>query len=700
MKCLKYILPIFLLFSIDAKAQLVDSVAIQKSLAAPPKIELAILGRQYNDSIYLRWAISDPELWMEARKNGFTLETLSLNEDGTINPGANNKTIIKPWTLEEWKQRSNRKDSLSAFAAQLLYGSDGIESGTSDFDRAVFEEDLKINRHAMALMIADRSFHVAEGLALGYKMAKPSGSQHFFRVQLNSSKTPIKGSFLIDKNIADSKAILAPFIEARVGDENITLYWDAAFKGLSGFYIEAKRTGEDYRQINNLPFYPIRKSGLEALVQTEITYDINVPNYVEYTFRIRGFNAFGMLSEYSNEIKINARDKNPPPAPLGVIVEESGSTGLKISWKQPSFDNAIKGYYISRSENMEGPFVPLNEDLIAPNSTHYFDRSFNAGLANFYTVSVVDTAQNIGTSLPVLAVLSDNIPPATPTGFSAKIDTQGIVEFKWNMGSEPDLMGYVIYYANDPEHAFIPITGGYISDTMYTDSIDLKNLTEKIYYQIAAYDYHRNPSKISKVYELKKPDLIPPVAPIVYNYAVTDSTIYLAWHPSSSKDVAKTILYRKLASDKKWSELVKLKPSVSSYTDSKTIAGKWYEYQLVALDDDGNTSFPSFPIKARPYYKASKEVIRLYGKYDATNGNITLNWSDAEPSDTSFFYNLYRKSDKDSGLKLYKRIAGTANSFIDSRLKTSNQYEYKIVKITSGSRILADSKPINIEIKK
>lgn len=133
---------------------------------------------------------------------------------------------------------------------------------------------------------------------------------------------------------------------------------------------------------------------------------------------------------------------------------------------------------------------------------------------NYYIVSAMDTAGNAAPSVPAYVIMTDTIPPDKPKGLFGKIDSSGIVHLTWKLGNEKDLMGYLVYAANDLKHTFVPVTKDFIADSTFTDSITLKTLTREIYYEIVAFDKNRNPSHYSDALELKRPDKIAPVAPV------------------------------------------------------------------------------------------------------------------------------------------------------------------------------------------
>ena len=165
--------------SVPDKSKKVNPITMQKVKPAdtlPRQHNLQLLARYYGDSVVLRWAPSKATLWEFANKAGYIIVRFEID-----NKKMNLKTRqiltslpIKPWTLNEWKEKANRSDSLAAACAQILYGKSKAQlpqkgkNKNINLKEALNEKYELENRHAFALFLADQSSFLASGLGLRF----------------------------------------------------------------------------------------------------------------------------------------------------------------------------------------------------------------------------------------------------------------------------------------------------------------------------------------------------------------------------------------------------------------------------------------------------------------------------------------------------------------------------------------------------
>ena len=177
--------------------------------------------------------------------------------------------------------------------------------------------------------------------------------------------------------------------------------------------------------------------------------------------------------------------------------------------------------------------------------------------------------------------------------------------------------------------------------------------------------------------ELKKPDVVPPTAAVMNDYKVTEEGIELQWVPSSSEDLAKTVLYRMDGRSNVWKEVAsyKVNQKKSSYTDTTGLrAGDTYTYSLLCFDEDGLQSKRSLPIKVRyADFKSRQPVNTISAKPDEKT--IFVNWN--YPVKGEYRFVLYRAVNG-SSFDSYKSLEGHVTTFTDKDVKKGAKYEYSV----------------------
>ncbi|MDA3953468.1 MAG: hypothetical protein PF485_07460, partial [Bacteroidales bacterium] len=419
-------------------------------------------------------------------------------------------------------------------------------------------------------------------------------------------------------------------------------------------------------------------------------------NYKPYLYRIAGITSFADVSPWSRPVKAMGRDRTPPEIPRiisSVVINDDND--VKISWEIDKITPDMKGFFVGRGANVTGPFMPLHKNALANNKTEYIDKNAVVDGKNYYVVVSVDTAKNISQSMPAYVVMKDNDPPAKPLGLQGDIDTTGVVKLWWPKGEEPDLNGYRVYYSNHKTGEFYPLTGT-IRDTTFSDFINLRTLDELIYYRIVAVDMNLNNSKYSDILELRKPDKVKPVAPVFKTYKVTDTSVYVSWIPSSSKDAVKQILYKR-EPEKEWQAYKEFENDIITFTDNQVSKEKIYEYSLVAIDDAGLASEHSKFLVIRIYNTGVQtQVSNFKAELADDEKSVILAWEYDESSDCTFL--IYRAYNG-GGLQMFASANKGSKQYIDKNIALKGTYTYAIKAINKNGNKSTLSDNVKVEIK-
>jgi fibronectin type 3 domain-containing protein len=684
--------------SLLMKAQL-SNQPVKNSTYSPKKLKpsmdtmahnrnLHVIARFYGDSVVLRWAPSDPALWDFANKAGYMIVRMEVKNKkvNTSSREVLSTMPIKPWTLKEWKLRANRNDSLAAACAELLYGKSKVEIQQKGKNKGInLNEALNKNyelqnKHGLVLFLADQSAFLAQGLGLRFTDKNIiKGKTYAYAVYALTDPKIVKSDtsgVLI--NTAETYTIPEmPNVTIEELDRKVKFTWNRQMASMyfSGYYYERSEDGgKTFKQLNKRPYNQLTNEKAPTSKTTMELNDSLPKNYKRYYYRITGITPFGDKGKPTPTLLVMGRDRIPPSPPIKISAKNLKDNAVKIIWTKKIIEPDFIGYLIGRSDKASGPFVPLTLQPLPVNTSEYIDKEAIPHGTNYYIVSAIDTAGNAGSSIPAYVIMTDTIPPAKPTGLSGKIDTSGIVHIKWRLGKEPDLFGYMVYYANNAGHTFTPVSKDFLVDTTFTDSITLKTLTKNIYYKVVAFDKNRNPSIFSDALELKRPDKVPPVTPVFNDFFVTDTSVTLRWANSSSNDVVLQILYRR-EKGKTWEQYVKLERIANSYVDYKVRKQTWYEYSIEAIDDAGLHSQKSFPLNVRVYDSGKRPKIQNFIVKKTIDGkSLTLSWK--YPEKGNFWFVLYRSVDgKD--LMTYKNIPSGQLSFTDDGIKKGT-YQYSI----------------------
>lgn len=650
-------------------------------------VAMHLVARHYGDSIVLRWAPGGSAMWLLANTDGYCLRRQAFRRDekNVFNLLDSSTTIVKPWSMEQWAaQIQATDDSLAVLAAGMLYGETRAFGGKT---KGVSMEDIlqkyteQQNRFVFALMAADQSPVAAEGL--GWRYADRSvekGLYYLYTVHPVGEKAAARmdtGRVLMDdKKIHVPQPF--PAITAIPGDRVIHLFWPEGDlinnQSYSAYVVERSADGIHFERLHHRPLIPDRKR--EEGLPKPIRYDDSVAvNYRTYTYRVSGLSAFGDLSPPSPPLAVMAVDLTAPSSPVITEIGTTSEGAIHLTWEKPDMEGDMRGFVVGRATNMEGPYEPLTEELLPPDTRRFTDTQPHGGAPNFYIVAAVDTAGNPGRSLPAYHAVDDHTPPDRPTGLDGQIDSTGRVFLHWRWNREKDLVGYRVFFSNSGRGVFAPATGHMLSDTLFVDSTSLRTLSRHLYYKVIAYDRNMNASEPSDILKLERPDTIPPMPALIHDFSIGRRGVTLHWHPSASGDAARQHVLRQADSTGAWRLLAQLPPGDTLFTDTTVASGMRYAYAIETFDRGGLSSGRSFPLRAYVHRSTAGNGIH---ELEAVlqEERIMLRWK--APEQQVNFYILYR-SMGDDGMRLAGNIPGDQSGYTDRAGTSGTRYAIKAV---------------------
>jgi len=654
---------------------------------------LYIKGTANKNGILLRWAVDNPVAWKLTNQYGFELVRYTVLRDGQVLKTPERKVLnttpVKAQPLDAWESIV-KNDQYAAIIAQAIYGKDFEVSGNTGnkgVAAIVSQSAEQEQRFAFSLYAADNSFPAAKMAGWGWEDNTARASEKYlYRIYSLAPQHKLKidtGGVYIGMN--DYEQLPKPGdVGAVFGDKSVMLSWEhEAYKAYYNSWIVEKSVdkGLNYKRATDLPVTNINEKDNKP--SPRIYYMDSLPdNETTVLYRVRGISPFGEVGPPSEPASGKGKHllKYVPNIRSNSIDEKGVAT---ITWE---FDEAgnkfIKGFRLNQAPTASGPYKVVLDNIAPENRSLVFA---NLSATNYFTLSAVAKDGATTTSFPVLVQPVDSIPPAAPTGLSAMIDSNGIVTLKWDKNKESDLLGYAIFRGNNPGEEMSALTDSVYRNNMYRDSVVVKSLNKKVYYAVKALDHRYNQSPFSAILEAKKPDIVPPAAPIFTGYSVKNDTVYLAWARSADEDVADHLLYRKAGLDKstKWDLISHVTAKgVYGYSDADIIGGTTYSYVITAKDSSGLESVPVQPVTVKVPVTPSASRIKGFNAYaDRDQRNIRISWGAVNPK--AIEYQLY-KAEKDQPVSLWKVVNGDAKSIIDEQVKINTIYKYGIRVVSAG----------------
>ncbi len=666
---------IILIISILCLSFVSNAQPAKKPVKADNTVHLVLRTRYTGAEVRLRWAPDRAGAWTLLNRSGYLLERMEIQKGVQTRWVKVSPQTIKPEPVDNWKRFATPPNKNALIAAQAIYGKKFTITGNASMgDKA----DELTNRYSFTLLAADLSFEAAQAAGLGFidKTAQ-SGKSYVYRV-LSAEK--LNNYAPIDTAVAvvDTKQIeklAKPVWQAPIeGEHHIDLRWDKGFHSylFTAYYVERSTDGRAYQRLNKEPYINMDS---DVADKTNFIYTDSVSaNYQPFYYCLVGITEFGEQSPASEPIKAIGRDKTPPPSPFNLKTRSLGGRRVEITWEERPVTD-LQGFYIGRSKNSLENYSPLFDKPLPPTARRYIDERAETDTTNYYIVAAIDTSQNAAASLSTFARIVDSIPPAKPVGLAAKIDNKGVVRLAWRKNREADIKGYIVSVANQSDHIFTTLVKSAIADTVFRYTIQLKTLTEKIYYQVKAVDMNDNTSAPSDILEVGKPDIVPPSAPIFDGFEVKPTGVLLKWVASSSRDVVKHIIYRREAGQKSFEELGSVEKNATfSFLDNTVQANKTYDYMVVAEDDaELQTQCPKTLSVKIPEFTSRAGVQGFKAQYDITKKQVNISWQN--PTTAGAFVVLYRADEGGAFLTLVAPPKGSA-SHQDKTAKRGVNYEY------------------------
>lgn len=664
---------------------------------------IAVLADGRGDSILVRWAPSSLTAWQWGNRTGYRLERYTVLKNGKVDEAMLRKPslvidTIRPLSKTGWEDLM-RIDERAAIVSSGIYNEDFKPVGSN----ATMPEMINIKEQydakmGFSLFACDLNPLFAKGAGLMFVDRNvKQGERYLYRIKLADAakEKRVEGGYVITAPEQRQKLTKPDIVGIEWGDRTAAITWDTKKDvGIyTAYYLEKSTDSVHFTMATDLPVV----SASENSGQTKNAYvDSLADNVNRVYYRMRGITPFGETGEYVYAAGGRGRSGFEV---LPVI--HSGTTDTKaktatIAWRfNMEFINEVKGFQILRAKAAEGPYTEINEKMLSVNDTVFTDKAPEA--SNYYKVKVLSKLGGVAMSFPYLVMLSDNEPPAVPTGIRGKVNDSGVVRLAWRQNREKDLLGYKVFRANNLREEFTEITPEFLTRNELFDTIEVNTLTKQVFYKVVAVDINYNLSPYSEPFELKRPDIVPPAKPVFTKARMVKGGIQLEWQPSVSEDVAKYVLQRINKKDGSAKELLNWNPQQKQVTpslmDTTAVMGNMYYYTLSVTDGAGNATIAH---SGEIDYETGlrRAVTDFKAVADTKLRTVILRWS--YPGSKVETYYLYRCK-KGEPMQLYQTLEGDIAQWEEKRLSVGFVYQYQIKAELKGDLQTEISKVVEVK---
>ena len=653
-----------------------------------PADNVKAVSRFRNGTVELRWYPVSAAAWRKANQLGYSVKRMEMSDAGSRS-GAKELAVIKPYTAEEWRQKTNTNDELVKATMESVIPSTPVKG--QGFADAQDEENAMFFAYSLATSFSGEA---AKGAGLVFIDNNiEAGKEYVYSISIinGKGKKDEKDETLVfvtdTRSAYESPAPQDLSVEEAEGV--IKLSWNNTTNqdNFVGYDIERSGDGgRTFTKLNTTPFITVAEDADELL------YNDSVKNYIPYQYRIVGITPWADRSNPSVVVNAMGRDKTPASPPMNTRAKGDRNK-IIVTWELPAASRDLQGFKVARGNKIEGPFNSISGDkLITPGLKMFADEK-PSPREPYYVVYSVDTAGNYNSTFSVMASVYDSIAPAKPVAVNGTIDSTGVVQLNWKMGNDNDLVGYNIYVANGKDNVFRQLTGYPLNDSLFRDTVSMRSLTPEVYYKITAIDYNNNASAYSELVVLKRPDVIPPAAPLISDYAVTGNKITLTMTGSSSDDIVDYKLNRTDANGS--TTTLTTARELKTYTDETVVEGESYSYILIATDAAKHQT-ASKPLQVTVLEQEIKEGIsKLTARANDKDKQVLLNWNGLTDSKVSTLV-LFRGFNGEE-MKMYKKLYPDKESYVDNA--DAGKYQYAIKVLYSNGAESELSEVASAEIK-
>ncbi|MBR4533763.1 MAG: fibronectin type III domain-containing protein [Bacteroidaceae bacterium] len=648
----------------DSLEVVVDSTQMEVGIV---DTKIHLLSRTYGDSIVLRWAPEDYATWRYVNRVG--MDVLRYSEDRPFDADTL-AHCLRPYTLEQFRQRYPTTDTLAMTAAGLLYDENRTRPtatknppGSLGSLYEIYQEQQM--RYAFALLTTEWRRDLADALAMRLvdKTAKRGKTYEYI---VRPSEIDTTGQMIVRTgHIPELKnerykpeAFTTTLTDTTIAENSVQLTWNrgrystfeverrgplspsgaplppstsslspaspasASPSGTPASPSTSKATVPDgspsgnWTRVTPKPYIDMSPN-TQGQPDTLYTMTDQVPQVGLYDYRLLAHDAFGDLTEPTKPFRVWVRDITPPspPAITLITIDRRDSTDLSkgvfatFHLRKDTMEADYTGWHLVyyHEKDTEKQWRRLSPQQTPADTLLTLDvTGISTGMV---AVAASDTANNTSYSIATMLRLEDLKAPGVPQNLRAQGNPlQGTITLDWDAPEDLDIDYYEVAYANDSTHRWVLATEQKLHDTHFVDTIDVTANQKYIYYKVRAIDYSTNEGFYSPVLQVIRPTLIPPVVAHIDSTWVDDNGIHMRWITSAEHFVSHHLVWRRLHTDKEWTLL--------AVCNADSLAD--YDYELTLHDK------PEYNREAR--YDYAIETISYSGVSSEKSLAYSVRW--------------------------------------------------------------------------
>ena len=411
--------------------------------------------------------------------------------------------------------------------------------------------------------------------------------------------------------------------------------------------------------------YDIYRGGVLLTNVTGTTYtdSAGLAEGTQYEYVVRARDAEGNISAPSNTASGTTEitpDTEAPTAPSNLTVTATTFSSVSLSWTESTDNVGVTFYDIYRG----GAVVGSTPSLV------FTDTGLIANTPYSYYAVARDLAGNNSAQSNLVNVTTDLEPDVTPPTTPENIivtETADTITLDWDAST--DDRGPITYEIYRDGELFASTSDTLFDDTGLSDG-------EAHDYELIARDGADNASAPTAIISARTLDITPPgVATGLGSTSVTGSSITLTWNiPTDNVGVTGFEIFRGGG----------LLTTVTAppYSDTGLLEAVSYDYQVLAIDGDGNRSALStvFTETTLDVTPPASPVLSITG---ITGSSVSLSWTEPADNVGVASYTIYR------GAAAYQSV--TSTTFVDSAVNQGASYTYYIVALDAAGNTSAES---------